>query len=208
VRTVGFPTERLVDDTTTGPSPTRVRLLEAAADLFGTKGYAKTTTRELAATAGIQGASMYHHVHGKDELLEDLCVESLTHLADAVSRAIEDSAEPIDRLRAAIAAHVSTTVADRNKHATMLTELRSLPEESRGRVVGLRDAYEMHLAELMADGQANGQLRDDISARLLTLALLNLLNWTIFWFRQDGELSVDDLSGVLTSLFYDGAAAK
>jgi len=52
--------------------PTGERLFDIAAALFCEKGYAATTTREIAAAAGIQQASLYYHVTGK----EDLCIRS------------------------------------------------------------------------------------------------------------------------------------
>ena len=38
------------------------RVLDTAAALFWEKGYAATTTREIAAAVGIQQASLYYHV--------------------------------------------------------------------------------------------------------------------------------------------------
>jgi AcrR family transcriptional regulator len=201
-------TERLVDRPIIPPNDsqgTRQRLLDAAAALFASKGYAGTTTRELAAVVGIQNASMYHHVRGKDELLLDLCIDSLTRITESGRAAIAATTDPIDRLRAAIIAHVATTLADREKHATMLSELRSLRPGARAAVIELRDAYEDLLVGVIADAQAAGSVRGDIAPRHLTLALLNLLNWTIFWWRDDGELTSDALAEMLATLFLDGA---
>ncbi|MET9514055.1 TetR/AcrR family transcriptional regulator [Streptomyces sp. NPDC002994] len=50
----------------------REELLEAAAELFTTQGYAATTTRSIAQQAGMRQATMYHHVTGKEELLAGL----------------------------------------------------------------------------------------------------------------------------------------
>ena len=49
--------------------PTSERLFDIAAALFCEKGYATTTTREIAAAAGIQQASLYYHVTSKEDLL-------------------------------------------------------------------------------------------------------------------------------------------
>lgn len=52
--------------------PTREELLEAAAELFTTRGYAATTTRAVADLAGLRQASMYHYFAGKEDLLAAL----------------------------------------------------------------------------------------------------------------------------------------
>jgi AcrR family transcriptional regulator len=184
---------------------TRERLLDAAAALFATMGYAGTTTRELAGAVGIRNASMYHHVRGKDELLHELCIESLTRILEAGRAAVAGERDPAARLLAVIVAHVETILEDRDTHATMLNELRSLAPGAREEVVRLRDAYEELLTEVIADAQAAGTVRTDIATRHLTLALLNLLNWTIFWFRPERELTPSVLGQMLASLFLDGA---
>jgi len=52
---------------------TFARILDAAADLFGEKGFYAATTRELATRLNIQQASLYHHVSNKEELLHRIC---------------------------------------------------------------------------------------------------------------------------------------
>ena len=189
------------------PSPvsaTHVRLVEAAAALFRAKGYAGTTTRELAGLVGIQNASMYHHIRSKDDLLHTVCVESLTRIRAAVEDALEKESEPLDRLRALIMAHLATSLADQDKHATMLTELRSLPPTRRAEVIALRDQYESLVGSVIHDAQEAGVVRADVAERQLTLALLNLLNWTIFWFRPDGGMEAQQIASVFLSIYFYG----
>ena len=49
--------------------PTTERLFHTAAGLFYHKGYAATTTREIATAVGIQQASLYHHMASDVTLL-------------------------------------------------------------------------------------------------------------------------------------------
>lgn len=188
------------------PSATHRRLLDAAAAQFREKGYSASTTRELAAAVGIQNASLYHHIRSKDDLLYQLCVESLERITQTVSAAIAVETEPELRLRSLVQAHLATSLADQDRHATMLTELRSLPEDRRTEVVALRDRYETLVGEVIREGQDAGVLRSDINARQLTLGLLNMLNWTIFWFRPGG-MSATEIASVFASIFIDGTKA-
>ncbi|MFJ2758924.1 TetR/AcrR family transcriptional regulator [Nocardioides sp. NPDC087217] len=50
----------------------REQVLEAAARLFTSKGFAATSTREIAEAVGIRQASLYYHFAGKDEILAAL----------------------------------------------------------------------------------------------------------------------------------------
>jgi len=51
---------------------TREAILDAAASLFLSQGYAATGTREIAARVGIRQASLFHHFARKDDLLAEL----------------------------------------------------------------------------------------------------------------------------------------
>jgi len=190
-----------------GSLPTSARLLSTAAALFRAKGYAATTTRELSATLGIRNASLYHHIGKKEDLLYALCVDSLGHIRGAASQAMASEPDAISRLRALVRAHVVSALDDLDKHATMLIELRSLSPERRSKIVALRDEYEALVSSAIQDAQREGRIRADIPARHLTLALLNLLNWTIFWYQPGGDLTAEQLGELFARLFLHGAAA-
>ncbi|ADX71526.1 transcriptional regulator [Pseudarthrobacter phenanthrenivorans Sphe3] len=50
----------------------RDEILDAAAELFTTQGFANTSTRSIADAVGIRQSSLYHHFKTKDDILEDL----------------------------------------------------------------------------------------------------------------------------------------
>jgi TetR/AcrR family transcriptional regulator, cholesterol catabolism regulator len=187
-----------------GDENTAERLLRLAAALFRQKGYAASTTRELASQLGIQKASLYHHIRGKEDLLFGISIRSLEHITEAVTMA-RDTAEPGKRLNAMITAHLVTALEDQDMHTTMLIELRSLSADRQQEVRERRDAYQAIFRDVVSEEQAAGRLRDDIGAGYLTLSLLNLLNWTIFWFDPAGSSSARDLAEVMWTIFFDGA---
>ncbi len=64
----------------------RDEILDAAAELFTTVGYAATSTRRIAESVGIRQASLYHHFAAKDDILDAL-------LADTVDTSVQLAAE-------------------------------------------------------------------------------------------------------------------
>src|SRR5271156_2392878 len=102
---------------------TQERVLDRAAELFWKKGYAATTTREIAASLGIRQASLYHHVASKEDLLCQLCVTSLEQLLKAVQSAVNESTCPEARIQILVSTHLNTLLKYRTGHALMLTEL-------------------------------------------------------------------------------------
>jgi TetR/AcrR family transcriptional repressor of nem operon len=49
--------------------PSRLKILEAAADVVRTKGYAATTVDDLCAAAGVTKGSFFHHFKSKEEMV-------------------------------------------------------------------------------------------------------------------------------------------
>jgi AcrR family transcriptional regulator len=187
---------------------TSQRLLDAAAHLFWSKGYASTTTREIAALLGVKKASLYHHVSSKEELLYEICVASLRNIRETVGTAVDAVQDPLEAVRGLIRAHVAAMLVDAAKHSTMLTELRALTGDRRTEIVALRDAYEDFVRSVIARAQNAGQIRQDIPVKQLALSLLDLLNWAIFWFQRNGELSPEDLAELFIKIFLNGVARE
>jgi AcrR family transcriptional regulator len=73
---------------------TRARIMSAALELFIHKGFAATTTRELAEQLGFTKAALYYHFRTKDDLLEALVTPAfiaLREILDSVPDRPNDS---------------------------------------------------------------------------------------------------------------------
>jgi TetR/AcrR family transcriptional regulator, cholesterol catabolism regulator len=192
----------------TTSATTASRGLKVAAELFASRGYGGTTTRELSAAMGVTNGTFYHHFASKEELLREVCLRALEVLDARVDATLDGAADdPITRLRELVETHVMTITEDRHAHITMLTDARALTGEHRAQVVAARDRYEHRVREVVADGQRRGALRADLETATLTRLLLNLLNWTIFWYDQGGELLEAELADQMLVVFLDGVRA-
>lgn len=192
----------------TDTSTSLQRASVVGARLFAEKGYAATTTRELSSALGVTNGTFYHYFSTKEELLLQICDESLTRITEAVSAAVAEAPTAGEKVTALIRAHVETMLGDQNLHKTMLTELRSLTGDHLASVTTRRDVYDRLVREVLAAAQGSGALRRDLDPRTLALLLLNLLNWTIFWFDPKGDLSPGQLAAAITTVFLDGAAPR
>ena len=76
----------------TGGSPRPRRLLDAAADLFGARGYAAVGIDEVAAAAGVTGPSVYRWFDSKYDLLRTLHLTAV----DRVQRRVTREGAPAD----------------------------------------------------------------------------------------------------------------
>jgi AcrR family transcriptional regulator len=181
------------------------RLLDTAATLFRQKGYAGTTTRELAAALGLRNASLYHYTRSKADLLYEICITSLTMVQSAVTEATQKESDPLARVVAMITRHMQVILANSDAHTTMLIEMRALPEDQHREIIFRRGKYESIIRNVLTEAQQAGVLRGDVSPAYLTLALFSLMNWSLFWYDSAGELSIEDLAEILIRLFLEGA---
>jgi AcrR family transcriptional regulator len=82
----------------------REEILDAAAELFTSRGYAATSTRMIADAVGIRQASLYYHVASKEELLEELLAETVRPSL-AFAAALDAAADAADTRLFALAAY-------------------------------------------------------------------------------------------------------
>jgi AcrR family transcriptional regulator len=188
-----------------GENATVERLLDAAAALFSSKGYAATSTREVAALTGMRKASLYYHIDGKEDLLYDICKASLERIRSDVENAVQDVRDPLERTRAMICAHVESMLRDQNEHAATLAEMHALSQDRLAQVVALRDAHEGLIRSILEDAQKAGVLRMDVDVKYLCLSVLGLINRVLVWYRRRGPLTPAQIGEVLATVFLGGA---
>lgn len=69
-----------------GSASPRDQILDAAAQLFVERGFAATSTREIADAVGIRQASLYYHFTGKDGILAELLERSVRPTVDKIAK--------------------------------------------------------------------------------------------------------------------------
>jgi AcrR family transcriptional regulator len=185
---------------------TEERLLREAARLFRKQGFDGTSTRELAAAVGLQSASLYHYMETKEDLLFSICIAGNDLMIAAVTEAIE-GLEPLEALHAAIQAHLAEAILHRDVYLTTLAEVKALSPRRRRDVSKKRQEYSDVLVGVIERAQEAGEVRTDVSAEHLMLVLRNLLSWTLFWFRTDGDLTIEQLAQLMSKIFLEGARA-
>jgi AcrR family transcriptional regulator len=182
------------------------RLLKAAVAVFSRKGYAATSTREVAALLGMQKASLYYHIEGKEDLLYFICRSSLERIRSDVASALQGVPDPLDRIRLLIISHLESMLRDADEHSTTLAEMQLLSPARYAQVRELRDSYEDLVRSVLHDAQNAGLLRADIDVKYLCLALLGLMNRVLVWYHRKGPLAPGQLGELLAAVFLTGVA--
>ncbi|SDH45991.1 TetR/AcrR family transcriptional regulator [Pseudomonas panipatensis] len=177
----------------TDPESARGKLLQTAAHLFRSKGYERTTVRDLASAVGIQSGSIFHHFKSKDEILRSVMEETILYNTALMRAALAGADGLRERVLALIRCELQSIMGGTGEAmAVLVYEWRSLSPEGQAYILGLRDIYEEMWLNVLGEARAAGYCQGDpfILRRFLTGAL----SWTITWFRQEGSLTLDELA--------------
>ena len=144
------------------PEETRERLLDAAARVFELKGYEGATVAQIAREAGVSSGAIYAHYAGKAELLVDAL---RAHRERAVASVLaQDGSTDAASLLFALASRLGT----REHEATALLVEALLASRRDAELAQVLAAAlgerEQLMAALIARGQAEGGISDDVSS--------------------------------------------
>lgn len=192
--------QALIDQgTINAPDSAKGRLLQAAATLFKEKGYERTTVRDLGKAVGIQSGSLFHHYPNKESILRAVMEETIVLNTELMKEAISKSDKPEDKVLGLIQCELESVLGETAAAMTVLVyEWRSLNEESQKHILTLRGIYEDLWIRALSDAKEAGSVVIDpfVLRRLLTGAL----SWTVNWYRQEGDMTIDQLAQMTLSL--------
>ena len=183
----------------TDPESARGKLLQTAAHLFRSKGYERTTVRDLAGAVGIQSGSIFHHFKSKDEILRSVMEETIIYNTALMHAALAEAHTLQERVLALIRCELQSIMGGTGEAMGVLVyEWRSLSADGRTYILGLRDTYEQIWLDVLEEARAAGYFKADpfIIRRFLTGAL----SWITTWFRPEGPMSLDQLAHEALSL--------
>ena len=182
----------------------RLALLTAAGQLFRRKGFAATTTRDIAAAAGMQSGSPFYHFKSKEALLYVVMEEgmrtALARLHAGAQTPGYAALTPSAQLRVLVNVHFDVLLGPGSDFVpVMLYEARSLPAHQRKALGQLIDEYETLWLPVLNALHASGELRAPV--RLARLLILGALNWSVQWYKPKQGASLDELTEQAMLLF-------
>ena len=176
-----------------GLEPNRRReLLRAAARLFVEKGFATTTTRDIAEAVGMRAGSPFYHFRSKQELLKAAMIDGLDSGLVRLLAAVDGIADPETRLRALVRTHLGNLLVDDCRSPMLIYESRALDAADRAEVAAAYDRYQAPWQATLDALAGAGRIAS--AAPPLRLLMFGMLNGCSHWFRPGGTLSVDELA--------------
>lgn len=182
----------------------RDQIQAAAEQLFRDKGYLATSMREIADEMHMKGGgSLYAHIKGKEDLLWDIAQQAVRAFFSALEPILAKDSPPVDKLRAAMIAHVLVITAHLGATAVYFDEWRHLGDVRRAEFMQHRERYERLFQQLIHEGVQSGLLnvRDERLATIYTLGSLNAIRR---WYKPDGRLSAQQVAEAVADFALNG----
>jgi AcrR family transcriptional regulator len=176
-------------DRSIAPEEKRRLILQAAVRVFARKGFHDSRVGDIAEEAGVAHGLLYHYFDSKDELLETIFHDTWTELLAAM-RDVEESDEPArEQLRGVAAILLRSWRRDPDLVRVLVREVARSPhlQERLGEV---GEAFAA-IRRTIERGQADGDFRADLDARLASFVFYGALEETLTGWAF-GQLPDDD----------------
>jgi AcrR family transcriptional regulator len=191
----------VVDDPEIVPAPSTERLLEAAAEAFAERGYHATSTRDIAARAGMSPAALYVHFAAKEALLFELSLVGHQAALDVVreAAAVEAGAIPSAQLAAIVSSFAAWHAEHRRTARVVQYELAALTPEHRAVIAALRREIESSVRDVVEAGVREGEFEVE-DVRGTVLAILSLAIDVARWYRIEGRRTPAEVGALYAEL--------
>lgn len=165
----------------------RQTILAAAARLFATQGFERTSLQDVARAVGLSKAAIYHYFPTKADIYDAIVSDLLEALSQRVAARLGQTDGHAEKLRLLMLEHADFFEEHYSAFVTLLHGVAGLGARPGQGQLAVRDRYETMVRQLIEDGQAAGDfvVRD---AALTSRAVLSLLNWLSRWYRPEGPL--------------------
>ena len=185
----------------------RELLLDAARHCLETKGYARTTARDLVAASGTNLASIGYHFGSKEALLNEAIGNAFADWTDEVNRAVRATPAdaPIERLLEGWREMLSRTEANRPMIVANLEAMAQVARspELREKMAAAYETCRVKIAEVVRESLPPGS---DVDAGVVASFIIAVVDGITLQHMADpqrapsGDQLVQALAGAVTAI--------
>lgn len=193
---IPMPARRLGRPPASVGDQTKLRILDAARVCFGDRGYDGTTTRQIAITAQLTTAAIYHYYPSKADLYGAAHAQVHLFVYERYGRAVAgctslveefqavlDASHEMNRADPSLARFLVTATTDRRRHPELELPVDSPPQRGR-----------FHI-ELVERAVARGEIAAE-DARVVTDTLRTILGGLVYYASEDYEQQGRVIEGI------------
>ncbi len=184
---------------------TKNKIINEAVDLFNEYGFARTSIRQLAAKLEMASSIIYFHFINKEDILFNIIKSAGDKVLFVLNEVVKEKNDPLDCIRGMISNLLCLfgDVRLRKEIAIFLAELNQLPEDFK------EICKKQHREILNIFRDKIGEIEKaykikPINHTAASFGIFGAMLWNFRWFRDDGELSIEEMTNELLRLVLDG----
>ena len=186
----------------------REKIIAAAGQLFGEKGYHNTTTAEIAEAAGVAAGTIYIYFTSKEELLVAVFEEFLGRHMERLRQGISQERGPEARLCRLLTLGLELMQDNPTSARIFLSQLRQSPYMIKMVTKRSSRAYRDIIVGVLEDGIRAGMCRSmdtEATASMLFGAFQNIV---LDWVADDCSYSLGDRAAGLCDFVLQGVCRQ
>jgi AcrR family transcriptional regulator len=179
------------------------QVVDVAARVFAEKGYTAARLEDVAAELGVLKGSLYYYISGKNELFFLVLQRRLTVILEKVQHVAASGASPTDKLVEAMRLHLHY-LAEFSPESSQWFHPELVGPQPPPLPNDLMRRYKWTFANILREGVANGEFRDDLNVSIATLGVLGVINWPTQWYKKDGKQTIEEICDTLIPMVVAG----
>ncbi len=189
--------------------PGRVKIADALRYLLEQKEFNAITTAEISRQAGVTEALIYKYFKDKRDLLHQVLSEYLEQYCVLVQGDLKGIKGALNKLRKLIWSHINVYATNRVFAKILLIEVRSHNDYYHSDTYELVKVYSDVILEILEEGVLNGEIRDDIPAKLIRQIILGSIEQVcLTGITFDRTIDPDVLTENICEIVFSGIIPK
>ncbi|MBO8172044.1 MAG: TetR/AcrR family transcriptional regulator [Bacillaceae bacterium] len=180
----------------------REQIIEAAVQLFISKGFHKTTTREIARESGFSIGTLYEYIESKEDVLYLVCDAIHSEMEKGIRSSIDASLSGAEMLKRAILDYLKVMDQMDEKVLLIYQETKSLTPEAKKYVLQKEEEITEIFADILRRGIEDGSLSlEEKSVNLMAHNIIVLGEmWTFRRWALRKHYTLEEYTEMQTSL--------
>lgn len=184
-------------------------LIQAAACVFATRGFANTRMADIADHAEVGKGTVYEYFEGKEELYFAVFEWINQKISERIEGSLKRGGSAREQLAAVIGESATVVTEMRDIYSLNLdfwASCRGSAHEGRFKasIDGLYREYRGLMTDLITRGQAEGDFRADVDARALAAGVVGAFDGLGIQYWIDDSLDLGALTNVFAQVIFAG----
>ena len=165
---------------------TRVRILDAAAEILSKRGYAGFRLSDVATAAELRAPAIYYYFDSREHLIEEVMWAGIADMRDKLNAMLKElpaGTEPLDKLMAAVDLHLRHELEISAYTTASIRNAGQIPEELSKRPMAEQAEYGKIWKSILKEASEAGAIRRDLDPYIAQMLVMGSLNWAAEWWE-------------------------